>query len=79
MAGRVAGTNGPRQPPTVTLQKVLPFVTDHELAAVTFAVDLGAPVPVHDLGPELVSGRRVRHDGITSARTQFELMSCISA
>jgi len=48
---------------------VLPFVTDHGLAAVTFAVDLGAPVPVHDLGPELVSGRRVRHDGITSART----------
>ena len=50
-------------------------MTDHELAAVTFAVDLGAPVPVHDLGPELVSGRRVRHDGITSAHDkQFELM-----
>jgi hypothetical protein len=46
------GADRPYQPAAVTPQKMLPFVTDHELAAVTFAVDLGAPIPVHDLGPE---------------------------
>jgi hypothetical protein len=48
------GTDGPRQPPAVTLQNVLPAVAGDELAAATLAVNFGAAVPVHDLRPERV-------------------------
>ena len=45
-------TDRPRQPAAVTLQNVLPGVAGDELAAVALAVDLGAPVPVNDAGPQ---------------------------
>jgi hypothetical protein len=38
------------------LQKVLTVVAGDELASPAFAVDIGAAVPVHDVGPELVQG-----------------------
>lgn len=43
------------------LQKVLPLVANNELAAVAFAVDLGAAVAVQDRVPELAMRLRVRH------------------
>jgi len=54
---------------------VLPVVAGDELAAAAYPVALAAAVAVDDVVPELVSGRRVRHDGLTSAHDkQFELM-----
>jgi hypothetical protein len=38
----------------VTLEKVLPVVTDNQLAAATLAVALCAAVPVHDVRPKRV-------------------------
>ena len=55
------GTHRPREPYTGFLQDVPPVVTDDQLALVPFAVDLGAAVPVHDVGPECVGWRRVAH------------------
>jgi hypothetical protein len=57
------GTDGPRQPPTVPPHKVLPVVTDNQLAAAAFPVDLGAAVAfARSISP--VSVRRQRLVGI---------------
>jgi hypothetical protein len=50
------GADRPRQAPNGMLQKVLTVVAGDELASPAFAVDIGAAVPVHDVGPELVQG-----------------------
>ena len=52
------GAGRPRQPLPVTLQKVLPIMAGDKLAAVVFAVKLGAAAPVQDVAPELASCRR---------------------